>query len=145
MHSNRKPHRAMLVLRIICAWAITRFCELVLGGVVLLVIFGPNVIGASVGGLRAYREDLYYVLFFFGASGYIFSTAWLAFVKKDDELSSQIWWAILLFIVHAGAFLMLTMRGEWSHATGVLVLGVCVVAFSTLIGHSVSRICQVVM
>lgn len=115
-------------------WLIERSIELVLGAC-LLLFMGPNANGRPFADPKDFRQDIWMVAFFFVASGYIISTAWFGAVRRSENVVRQSWVNVALFSAHGLLFLVLA-HGEFARFLLTVVVGACVVAFSSLVGGS---------
>ncbi|HEY3797365.1 MAG TPA: hypothetical protein VGL58_03355 [Caulobacteraceae bacterium] len=120
-------------MKSIIAWLVELTLECVLGAYVVFLVYGPN--RTDISGLENVRVNIGFVLFFILASGYFATTAWFGVIRQRGSVRGQLWVNVLLFCAHAGGFLVLTGT-QIERTVGVLVLGVGVVAFASLIGSS---------
>ena len=124
----------MLMIKNTLAWLIERSIELVLGAC-LLLFMGPNASGRPFADPEDFRQDIWLVAFFFVASGYSISTAWFGAIRRSSNIVRQSWINVALFSAHAILFVILA-HVEIARFSLTVVLGVCVVAFSSLVGGS---------
>jgi hypothetical protein len=124
----------MLTMKSIIAWLVELALECVIGAYVVFLVFGSN--RKDIGVLENVRENVGLVLFFVLVSGYFVTTAWFGVIKPRGSLAGRSWVNVLLFCAHAGAFLVFT-GAQVERIAGVLVLGISVVAFASLVGGSV--------
>ena len=127
----------MLISGKVLVWLIQRVCELLLGAALALAILGPNARGGEGGTLEDLRQNLYFVLFFFVTSGYLVTTALICFSRRVGGPVLRSWMNVGLFLIHIVGFLALTAQLYSKRMMMVVVFGVTVVAFSSLIGESV--------
>jgi hypothetical protein len=124
-------------MKSIIVWLVELTIECTLGAYVVFLVFGPN--RKDIGVLENVRENMEFVLFFILVSGYFATTAWFGVVRPRASVLGQIWVNVLLFGAHAGSFLVFT-GAQIERTAGVLVLGVGVVAFASLIGGSLRAV-----
>lgn len=120
------------------ATAIERLIEILLA-TLLLVAMGSNSPRRGFADPEDFRQDFWLIIFFVVASGYIFSSSFCGiFVRNRDQLR-QSWLNIAIFALHAGFFTIMA-SGAAIRLGVIATLGVCVVAFSSLVGGQVRAV-----
>jgi hypothetical protein len=124
----------MLKFRGIAAWLAELVLECLLGAYILLLVFGSNGEGEST--IDNIWQNTGFTLLFVIYSGYFATTAWVNIVRTPKSVLVHLWVKILLFLIHAGCFLAL-FGIAIERTISILILGVAVVAFASLVGASV--------
>lgn len=121
----------------VISWFIDLLVQCIFGSYVVLLIFGSN--GKNVSTIENIRENVFLVLTFFLLSGYFATTGWFSIMARRENALDQLWVSVILFFLHASAFLIFIHAGL-GRLAGVVILGSCVAAFSSLVGSSARRL-----